>query len=136
VNRGALAFIGVLAAAGIVVGSLMPWLEVEDELTLYGTDVEGKLTLVLGALTAALYVAWGTGRLGGDLPAEAMVLAAAALLVVLVDAVDRDRFLWFFALRDASLDPAEGIWVTAVSALVALVAPFANVLRIEPERQR
>lgn len=132
----------VLAGAlGLVVGSFMAWMHIRGPAVGYstsrtGVDLgDGRVTIVLGAVLAALAAIIVTGRfarLGGAKTAAmgALVAGAAAVTITAVDIADVvDRSERFQVALGAVTDVGAGLWLGFVGSLLVIgggLLAFAN----------
>ncbi len=128
-------------AVALLVGSVMPWMEVTgpkvgDAWTATGRDIgDGRITVALALVLAVLGAAIITGRMnrfGGTKVAAmgALVAGAAAVAVLAVDIADvADRASRLGVPAGAVSNVGSGLWLAFVGALFAVgggLMAFAN----------
>ena len=77
-----------VCAVIVLIGSFLPWAHVAD-ITLYGMDNDGRVTLVLSVL-AIFFALWGTGRIGigGHRAVPLSLLVACMAIIAIVGIAD------------------------------------------------
>lgn len=115
--------IGLLVAAAlIVVGSVLPWASIDlggFSQTINGLDGDGGLTLVLGLIVAGLGVASKGRRKGFAI--GAIVAAALSALIAAIDIADVSSTFDGLGLG-AGVSVGFGLWLVLVASLGAIAA--------------
>ena len=113
--------LSLVAAGAIVVGSLLPWAEVTavlvGQMSVAGTDGDGTLTLILGAIVGVLAI---TGNKTAAILAFLGCLAILGIAVYdmanVADAIsDLDQ-------RYAHASIGSGLWLVAIGSTVGIVS--------------
>lgn len=119
----------MITAAGVIIGSIMPWATVTGiiQVDIAGTEGDGKITLALGVAAALIALSqmnkqggWARPATWGAMLSGAGIIVAAALAVSnLSDVADAGPF--------AQVAPGAGLWIVLVSGVAVTVATYQAV---------
>jgi hypothetical protein len=119
---------GLVAAVGVVIGSLLPWVSVNilfGSVSLSGTDGDGKITLVVGIIGAI--IAFGVASVGARVAAGiAFAICAIVGFVDIVRVMNGAAGLGSsdgLALGDAvRVSVGSGLWLMTAASVAGVVA--------------
>ena len=127
-------------AAGLVLGSLLPWVQIVGimSVSVAGTDGDGVFTLILGIVVALLFAVIRP-RLA--VAVTGLVAGAIAVLVAIVEMIDvsgriNDPEVSGNEMFTAQIGP--GLWIVGIAALILLaggIDAFVGVRHTSPARK-
>lgn len=124
-------------SAAVVLGSFLPWATITGPfgtLSRPGTDGDGLLTLICGAVAGALGIALLRGSDRRSLAIASLVLSGLVLLIGVFDTVNVSSVVADMRSRLAYASVGAGLWLTDLGALVAVAGSIIWLRRPKPAR--
>ena len=117
--------LSLVAAGAIVVGSLLPWAEVSavlvGQLSVAGTDGDGILTLILGAIVGVLAIT------GNKTAAILAFLGCIAILGIAVyDMANLADTISDVDQRYARVSIGSGLWLVAIGSALGIISTLGS----------
>lgn len=110
-------------SAAVVLGSFLPWATITGPfgtLSRPGTDGDGLLTLIGGAIAGALGIALLRGSNKRSLAIASLVLSGLVLVVAFIDTASVSSLVADVRSGLAYASVGVGLWITDLGALVAV----------------